>query len=66
MITKAQIIYVVTHEAKLDGKWLKASRAFSNHSDAVMEIKSLLNLSNLPKAWVRKVVPEPQSMIAYL
>jgi len=63
MSQKCEIVYVVTHEAKLDGKWEKAGRVFLHQDDAEREIRLLSN--PIHKAWVRKVPAKPELMVMY-
>jgi hypothetical protein len=66
MTQRCEVMYVVTYEAKLDGKWMKSGRIFANRSDAVREITVLTRLAKGYRPFVRKVPAEPQLMMAYL
>lgn len=66
MSQKCEIVYVVTHEAKLDGKWEKAGRVFLRHSDAEKEIETLTWFAQQTRPFVRKVSAKPELMVMYM
>ena len=63
MRNKINIVYVIKHEAKLDGKWIKSGRVFLHQDDADREIRALSD--TLHKGWIRKVSAKPEIMVMY-
>lgn len=66
MSNRVSIVYVVTHETKLDGKWHKHGRVFSHLKDAESEIEQLSWFAKQRRPLVRKVPAKPEYMVAYM
>lgn len=66
MSQKCEVVYVVTHEAKLDKKWAKSGRVFLRHSDAEKEIETLTWFAQQTRPFVRKVSAKPEMMVMYM
>ena len=65
MCNQVEVIRIVFHEVKENGKWKKTSRAFMSNADAMREIETLQYFAEQRRPFVRKVVPEPMLTVLY-